>query len=899
MADYLVRSTEFTYAQNSIATVLTAVTQSGYARQPDGSFLQASLPALGFEYSAAQLQKEVRDVDAASLSNLPASIDGDRWRWIDLDGEGLPCVLAEQEDGWYYKRNLTPLSLAFDSSEPEPCVSFETLTEIARLPGLAAGGAPRHQFLDLSGDGHRDCVVLDPPRAGFYERTREGWQAFAPLLHAPHIDSGNPNLRLIDLDGDGFSDILITEQEALTYYPALGRFGFGAPIRIPMSDDEQEGPTVIFADATRSTLLADMTGDGLLDLVRIRNGEVCYWPNLGYCQFGAMVTMDEAPLLDTPDQFDARRIRLGDIDGSGVTDMVYLGADGVRVYFNQSGNSWSGGDQVLDYPPAGELSKIEVLDLLGNGTACLVWSSSDPATCGRSMRYIDLMGPLKPYLMTRSWNNLGAETRVFYVPSTAFYLADRAAGQPWATRLPFPVQVVERVETYDWISRNLFVKRYAYHHGYYDGTEREFRGFGMVEQRDTEELGTLSTSGAFPAATNIDAASYVPPVLTKTWYHTGAYPMGKRVTRIYDEEYWSEPGLTPAEADAVLLSDSSLDPTLTGEEIREALRSLKGAMLRQEVYALDGTAAQSLPYLVSERNYTVTLLQPFGNNRHTVFLTTARESLDRHYERTLYDVSGSEVADPRMAHSLVLEVDEYGNELKSAAIAYGRRYSDPDPLLTPADQAIQASTLITYTESTYTNPIDEDDAYRTGLKAAVHTYQLTGYTPTGTAGRFQNTDFVQSTASGLTLVYDSEIPYEAEPTGGRQRRLFRQTRLLYRADDLSGALALGTVQSMALPWASYQLAFTWAFWLDISAARRFCFQRLRPYSRAKRGTPRAMRRSRLGSSRRPMQLATGGNRQPAVYSPGSGDTAAQELVNARAHFSCPIGSWILLGIRPR
>ena len=31
--------------------------------------------------------------------------------------------------------------------------------------------------------------------------------------------------------------------------------------------------------ATQSIYLADMSGDGLSDLVRIRNGEVCYWPN--------------------------------------------------------------------------------------------------------------------------------------------------------------------------------------------------------------------------------------------------------------------------------------------------------------------------------------------------------------------------------------------------------------------------------------------------------------------------------------------------------------------------------------------------------------------------------------------------------------------------------------------
>jgi len=77
---------------------------------------------------------------------------------------------------------------------------------------------------------------------------------------------------------------------------------------------------------------------------------------------------------------------------------------------------------------------------------------------------------------------------VQYAPSTKFYLADKVAGRPWITKLPFPVHVVERVETFDRISGNRFVTRYAYHHGFFDGAEREFRGFGMVEQWDTEEL---------------------------------------------------------------------------------------------------------------------------------------------------------------------------------------------------------------------------------------------------------------------------------------------------------------------------------------------------------------------------------------------------------------------------
>ena len=52
---------------------------------------------------------------------------------------------------------------------------------------------------------------------------------------------------------------------------------------------------------------------------------------------------------------------------------------------------------------------------------------------------------------------------------------------------------------HDDISRNRFVTRYGYHHGYFDGVEREFRGFGMVEQTDTEEFAALDADQPTPA----------------------------------------------------------------------------------------------------------------------------------------------------------------------------------------------------------------------------------------------------------------------------------------------------------------------------------------------------------------------------------------------------------------
>src|SRR5258707_176008 len=145
----------------------------------------------------------------------------------------------------------------------------------------------------------------------------------------------------LPLDGEGGADVLVTEGDAFIWHAALAEEGFGPARRVAQALDEEKGPRIVFADGTQSIYLADLSGDGLTDIVRIRNGEVCYWPNLGYGRFGAKVAMDNAPWFDDSDQFDQKRLRLADIDGSGTTDIIYIGRDGVRIYFNRSGNRWS------------------------------------------------------------------------------------------------------------------------------------------------------------------------------------------------------------------------------------------------------------------------------------------------------------------------------------------------------------------------------------------------------------------------------------------------------------------------------------------------------------------------------------------------------------------------------
>src|SRR5690606_23363814 len=145
---------------------------------------------------------------------------------------------------------------------------------------------------------------------GYFARTPEG--GFEPLRafqSVPQIDFNDPNLRFVDLDGDGLPDLLISEDHAFVWYRSEGKRGFEAAKRIFNPSDDRKGPAVVFADPEQTIQLADMSGDGLVDIVRIRNGEVSYWPNLGYGRFGKKVTLESSPRFDAPDQFDARRVR--------------------------------------------------------------------------------------------------------------------------------------------------------------------------------------------------------------------------------------------------------------------------------------------------------------------------------------------------------------------------------------------------------------------------------------------------------------------------------------------------------------------------------------------------------------------------------------------------------------
>ena len=742
----LVRSTDIEYtepdyeaaADSPSYTVLESVTQRAYEKRAstDSSYESRQWPPVSLSYSKPQVNAAVKTIACDQLENLPVGVQGPGYQWIDLDGEGLSGVLCQQPGGWYYKPNL-----GTGSQGPE----FGPMREVARTPAMAHSVDSRHQCIDLAGNGSIDVVDFAGPTPGYHERDQdEDWKRHVPFASLPNIDWQDANLRFVDLTGDGHADALITEQDVLTWYPSLAQDGFGNARKTPRAFDEDSDARLVFSDSTQTIFLADMSGDGLTDLTRIRNGEVCYWPNLGYGRFGRKVTLGNSPRFDHADLYDPRRMRLTDIDGSGPIDIIYLGRAGAQLYFNRSGNSLSNA-LLVDLPVATEnLTAVQVADLLGNGTACLVWNSHLPADASRPVCYIDLMGGAselkeeqarheKPHLLIEIKNNLGGLTEIGYTPSTRFYVQDKLAGRPWVTRLPFPVHCVSKVTVSDVWRGTKFSSTYSYHHGHFDSIEREFRGFGRVEQIDVESFDQSADNNISSPFVTQDHTLYQAPVKTVTWYHTGAALDQLRILWQFAHEYFPacfadrlpDPALHPDAFREKPLPEPELPAELSADDWREALRACKGMVLRQEVYELDVDdlalpATMQVPvriYSAAMHNCHVQRLQPRGENRHAVFLVTESEALNYQYELALPRDGSALIPDPRIAHTLNLRHDEYGNSLQTVAVAYPRWQQGQFAALPRVDliHSVQAEEHLAYRESRYTRDVElpEQNAFAT------------------------------------------------------------------------------------------------------------------------------------------------------------------------------------------
>ena len=809
----LVKSLDFEYDTTTKQdfTFLKSITAFGYIKKSDGTYTHKNLPPTEFEYQKHDWNKDVKTIAFEDLTHAPAGLDEARYQFTDLFNEGLSGILTEQGTGWFYKHNLSG-------------GKFEQAKLVSPKPSFSGLGA-QMQLMDLDADGSKQLVSLSNEPKGYFELSdNEEWGGFKTFENLPNINMGDANARRLDLNGDGKADVLITEDHVFTWYESVGRNGYKAAQKTVKPFNEETGPHIVFSDLKQTIFLADMSGDGLTDIVRIRNGDICYWPNLGYGKFGRKVRMDHAPLFDHPDSFNPSYLRLADIDGSGITDIIYLGKNKFSCWMNLSGNAFSTTPFEMDaFPEIHSQAQVSVTDLLGNGVACLVWSSDLSKNANAPLKYIDFMDSKKPHIMIGYKNNLGKEVSLEYTPSTKYYIEDKLAGRPWVTKLHFPVHCISKTETRDMISGYRFVSSYKYHHGYYDHAEREFRGFGMVEQIDTEHFDHWIKGNA---SNIVEQELHQEPVITKSWFHTGAFLSRDKILNQFTHEYWHEEMTRQGFAvvnhemplpDARLIAAPDLDESiinhLNAKEWQEALRACKGMNLRSEVFAkdapiVDATPTQRqkelTPYSVATHNCLIELLQPKGHNKHAIFIVKESEAIAYGYERNTQD--------PRIAHNLNIKLDEYGNVLESASVVYPRMTADTSlPIET---QETQNNTLIIYTHNHFTNDVNDDDNNRLRLLSEVKTYELKGVIK---ANKYYNlADFSNVLTDSAEVAYH-QLDVNPAP-GTSQKRLIEHIRTTYYSNDLTSALPLHQLASKGLPFESYQLAYTPTLITDIFVA---------------------------------------------------------------------------------
>ncbi len=165
-------------------------------------------------------------------------------------------------------------------------------------------------------------VLCDDPYEGFDRFTeRAAERGIAPAA----IDSGLPEgigtmtAAAVDADLDGDVDLFFSHPEGAPQTFAndgTGSFTEVVQPNVPPTSLGQFNPTGVFA-------LADLTGDGLPDLVTAGFGTLMFAPNLGDLVFGDFGVIETSPA----DHTFVMTVALGDVDGDGDLDFHLPGLD--------------------------------------------------------------------------------------------------------------------------------------------------------------------------------------------------------------------------------------------------------------------------------------------------------------------------------------------------------------------------------------------------------------------------------------------------------------------------------------------------------------------------------------------------------------------------------------------
>jgi YD repeat-containing protein len=446
-----------------------------------------ALPPARFGYGVSDPPMEISALEQVwgGVDEPPAVMDNALVDLVDLNADGLPDVLRTESSGGAH---TAWLNRGPGVGLGERAIRWWGPVPVDPGEGTAWNfdlASDRTHLADMDGDGLADLVHRSGDDTVFYfsNRGRVAWgerQDMTLTGAAPPSPFGNPGVQAADLDFDKRTDVI----QSLDVGGGLAYrvwFNLGAQEYSPPVTVEPDGG---FDLTLAGVQIADCNGDRVPDVARVQAEVVWVGAGLGYGRFAAVRPMALPDVTLDGDQI--ARAKLTDLNGDGLADLVLeRAAPGECWYWLNLGNYTFGTrKRIVDLPVVSVAAAVRWADLNGNGTTDLVYADAQGTPRIQFVELGELIGGgLAPNLLTRIENGIGRVTEIEYAPSTRFALEDEAAGEPWPDALPFPVTVVAGMRVSDSLGNDYEV-RFRYHDGYYDPVEKQFRGFGRVEQID-------------------------------------------------------------------------------------------------------------------------------------------------------------------------------------------------------------------------------------------------------------------------------------------------------------------------------------------------------------------------------------------------------------------------------
>lgn len=641
---HLVQNVHLGYDRDPRHWKLTHVTHTRFSRVGRKA-QKISLPTLTITYAPPDTDTGFKNILVHNPKGGHSGFKQAVLHFMDLEETGVTGVIQESGSGLWFSR-------ALGNGE------FAPAELVKHYPNRGAVKSGKFHLSDITGDGRLDIVSMQSEAAGFFENLGNGeWAGFQPFNGVP-LEIGHNGGFHVDATGDGRKDYLVLQPNRTLLYRSLGAKGYSTPA---IWDHDLDLPDHNMGRSTEFVGFARMFGDGTSHLIRIREDVVSVWPHLGHGRFERRRVIK--PPSEFKGDFDPSRLRLVDTDGSGFDDIVYISGDHVDIFRNQAGKGFSEAQRIELPHQFDDLDQIDFADILGNGRMCLVFSSRGSELQSKH-QFVDFSAGREGDIPTELDNGMGWSATITYGSSTQFYLDAQREGKPWRHHPPFAVPVVKSLTVNEQITNQTHCTSFRYSNGFYDRAKKAFRGFGYVEQHEHEIQPERDESN--------QKCEMAAAALSRTWFYSGALPPSVQGNVVKNTT--QDPADTAP--DAGFVGEKKLpelprsfvetdDASIYGALDEGACRALSGHLARHEVYsaaAWFAPQADAKPYIVSQTNYRVRLVQDETDRVSAVYAVFPSEKLTLNLEQSY--------GQPRIDHSIVVEIDALGHVTKDCHLGY-------------------------------------------------------------------------------------------------------------------------------------------------------------------------------------------------------------------------------------